>query len=124
MIAYHSSVSICSYLTLFPGQTFIRLVASDIPLQGRVEVIHKGIWGTVCNTGWSREDARVTCRELGFYDVLDRSFRMFNDATGRIWLRNLQCDGDEKSLVLCKHEKWKKNSCLDHSNDVGVKCEY
>ena len=66
----------------------------------------------------------MACRELGFYNVLDHSFSSFDEATGTIWLRDLRCNGDEKSLVLCKHGKWKKDSCLNHSNDVGVKCEY
>ena len=65
----------------------------------------------------------MACRELGFYDVLDHRFSSFDEANGTIWLRELQCNGDEKSLILCKHEKWKTDSCRYHSNDVGVRCK-
>ena len=44
----------------------IRLVSISNPLQGRVEVCYDGVWGTVCSQSWSRSDAAVACRQLGF----------------------------------------------------------
>ena len=44
----------------------IRLVTIDDHTRGRVEVCYEGIWGTVCNSGWDRDDAAVICRQLGF----------------------------------------------------------
>ena len=33
---------------------------------GRLEFYYIGLWGTVCENGFSSNDARVACRQLGY----------------------------------------------------------
>lgn len=44
----------------------IRLISVGNVLEGRVEVCHDGVWGTVCSNGWEQAEAVVACRQLGY----------------------------------------------------------
>ena len=44
----------------------VRIVGESFPNEGRVEVCVNGNWGTVCDNGWTDEDAYVVCRQLGY----------------------------------------------------------
>lgn len=44
----------------------IRLISVGNLLEGRVEVCHDGVWGTVCSNGWEQPEAVVACRQLGY----------------------------------------------------------
>ena len=46
----------------------VRLVNGGATNRGRLEVCVGQTWGTVCDNGFYRNDARVVCRQLG-YDV-------------------------------------------------------
>ena len=102
-------------------QPYIRLRGSNVPLFGRVEVFHEGIWGTVCK--WSAMSARVACRELGFYDAVLPAGRLRDKmASGKVWLRDVNCRGDEKSLVFCPNNNWENANCRHYDRAVTSKC--
>ena len=46
----------------------IRLQDGANKYEGRVEICHSGLWGTVCDDFWEYRDASVVCRQLGFSD--------------------------------------------------------
>ncbi len=89
---------------------------------GRVEVFHKGQWGTICDDYWSMNDAKVACRQLG-YPYAVRALRGYQvpDGTGQIWLDNVGCNGYEESLSGCYHRGWGVHNCW-HYDDAGVEC--
>ena len=43
-----------------------RLSDGDRFFNGRVEVLHDGEWGTVCNDGFTTQNAKVVCKQLGY----------------------------------------------------------
>eukprot|EP00058_Branchiostoma_floridae_P016456 XP_002601944.1 hypothetical protein BRAFLDRAFT_86428 [Branchiostoma floridae] len=100
----------------------IRLVGGSEDHDGRVEVFYDGQWGTVCDDGWSLDDAEVACRQLGF-PVAERetSEASFGQGTGPIWLDEVSCSGSESSVHSCSHRGWGHHDCA-HGEDAGVVC--
>jgi len=47
----------------------VALTGSGLPYEGRLEILHDGVWGTVCATGFSDVDAGVFCSQLGLGSV-------------------------------------------------------
>ncbi|NXW63172.1 HIPL1 protein, partial [Eurystomus gularis] len=91
--------------------------------RGRVEVYINGEWGTVCDDGWSSSAAAVVCRQLGFPYVVRASKKAeFGEGTSlRILLDDVQCFGQEKTLLECSHADVGTHNC-SHEEDAGVVC--
>ena len=105
-----------------PLPTEVRLIGGSSDLEGRVEVLYQGTWGTICDDLWSIEDARVICRQLGHAGALQAtSSASFGQGTGTIWLDNVQCIGNETRIEDCTHGGWGVHNC-NHFEDAGVVC--
>ena len=83
---------------------------------------YRGTWGTVCDDSWSRTEATVVCRMLGYSVAVSApGSAHFGRGTGRIWLDDVGCTGSEDNLFDCNHRPWGDHNC-DHSEDAGVVC--
>ena len=60
------------------NETDIRLVNGIDSASGRVEICLRGEWGTVCEDGWTDNEAGVVCRQLGFQSEGTKSVSMLN----------------------------------------------
>ncbi|XP_059355543.1 macrophage receptor MARCO-like [Carassius carassius] len=95
----------------------VRLVGTSN--RGRIEVFHENVWGTVCDDSFDTVDGLVVCKMLGF----QRATQVFTAGagTGRIWLDEVRCTGNERSIFDCPHAGMGVNNC-NHGEDVGVSC--
>ena len=100
-----------------------RLVGGTNANEGRLEVLHGGVWGTVCDDGWSDVNAAVVCRHLGLpADNARGTFTAhFGGGSGEIWLDDVSCEGSEGNLRECFHNGWGNHDC-GHHEDAGVIC--
>ena len=47
--------------------TLVRLVGTNPNArEGRLEILYDGVWGTVCDDGFTDIEAKVACNGLGF----------------------------------------------------------
>ena len=91
--------------------------------EGRVEVYHRGRWGTVCDDFWSITDAHVVCRQLGYRGATHARVRAyFGRGSGPIYYDNVGCRGSETRLADCSHRGIGRHYC-SHSEDAGVVCD-
>ena len=96
--------------------------------------------------GWSSNDAKVVCRQLGYSTDGEIEMRSnlkfwhgsvsilicghpgvqyffnayFGQGTGSIFLDNVACSGSETSLITCSYTT--PTSSDYHSEDAGVRC--
>uniref|UniRef100_UPI00358DF0B7 macrophage scavenger receptor types I and II-like isoform X2 n=1 Tax=Myxine glutinosa TaxID=7769 RepID=UPI00358DF0B7 len=101
---------------------FVRLVNGPDAYEGRLEVLHRGEWGSVCDDHFKKVDADVACISLGYEDAhYFRANATYGEGTGPIWMDNVNCDGSETDITTCAFSGWGVGDCK-HNEDVGVRC--
>lgn len=101
---------------------FMELFGGHIPGTGHVKIFNDGKWGAVCDDGWVLANANVVCRTLGFQFALGHSTQSwFGEADIEILLDDVQCYGDEETLLDCKSSPWGWSDCTA-SELAGVFC--
>ena len=113
------------------GEGQARLVDGTARNNGRIEVLHNNVWGTVCDDGIAgmveTRFAEVACRELRFTPpsgVPAGTALLYEatvDGTDPIWLDDLVCAGPEATVPACMSRGWGIHNC-SHPEDIGLSC--
>ncbi|KAG2466652.1 neurotrypsin isoform X1 [Polypterus senegalus] len=100
----------------------VRLAGGNTEHEGRVEVYHGGLWGTICDDQWDDSDAEVVCRQLGFGGIA-KAWRQahYGEGSGPVLLDEMMCTGNELSIEQCPKSPWGEHNC-DHKEDASVSC--
>ncbi|KAK6194751.1 hypothetical protein SNE40_000318 [Patella caerulea] len=117
---------ICPHVQPSSFNISVRLVGGGKPGAGRVEVLFRGQWGTVCDDHWDNQAAKVVCRMLGLPTLgampkLKAAFGQGNSSS-LIVMDNVICEGTETTLDDCKHAPYRLSDC-SHREDAGVICD-
>uniref|UniRef100_A0A8B9UID5 SRCR domain-containing protein n=1 Tax=Anas zonorhyncha TaxID=75864 RepID=A0A8B9UID5_9AVES len=113
-------VAACPNSTSCTDREKIRAVGGKDGCSGRVEIWHRGTWGTLCDNAWDMRDAEVACRQLGCGPALYALGQAAaGEGTGPMWL--MECRGTELSLQDCWAQPGDSGAC-QHKADAAVHC--
>ncbi|XP_049501282.1 T-cell differentiation antigen CD6 isoform X1 [Panthera uncia] len=99
----------------------VRLVGGSGPCAGRVEMLERGQWGSVCDDTWDLKDAHVVCRQLNCgWAVQALPGLHFAPGQGPIHRDQVNCSGTEDHLWDCPGLPG--NGYCGHKEDAGVLC--
>ena len=115
----------CS-LALCNGEGNVRLTwqGKERSNHGLVEIFHNGEWGTICDDAPNiTAVSLVACKQLRFETVLraDIGSSWNQIRPNKMWLDEIDCNGNETRLDMCHHHPWGKNNC-NKNEEVVIKC--
>ncbi|XP_033112696.1 scavenger receptor cysteine-rich domain superfamily protein-like isoform X2 [Anneissia japonica] len=95
------------------------------PLEGRLEVLLDGTWGSVCSDLWNNKSAVVACRQLGNFALKPANALRFSGDVGinkNVAFENLCCIGDEQHIERCPIKSIGLDSPPCQMDNVGMVC--
>ncbi|NXD43997.1 C163A protein, partial [Copsychus sechellarum] len=90
----HDAIVVCS------GYGGYRLADGSTTCSGRVELLHGGTWGTLCDYLWDLSAANILCQHLDC-GIAVQIPNGFVDGNGPIWRDVFHCEGTESCLWDC-----------------------
>ena len=110
----------------------VQLVRGPSPKIGILEICINDTWGAVCADSWTTNNTEVVCTQLGYFrgDMLYTTVILFilqllgreskwPFHSSRKGLVEVQCDGDERSVLNCSVNTTRRNDCLQ---EIVVNC--
>lgn len=96
-------------------------------LTGRIEIFFNGVWGAVCDHGFTDINSYVACKQMGFSEgAVVKNIGQGSHPQNTMWDRNVNCTGNEKFLKNCpiivnEHDSLSQTDCnTDHL--TGITC--
>jgi hypothetical protein len=99
-------------------EPYIALVNGNTDREGRVEVYHKGQWGTIASV-LTNVEASYVCRKLGYLGGIFAGSGHFGAGSGEFWDLNVTCLRTRWCSAVSHVADSKK---YNHSQDAGVIC--
>ena len=106
----------------------VRFGGSSNAYEGYVEVNVNGQgWKGVCDDSFDLNDAHVICRMAGFPEGAETAYVQskpfgYGVSKGVFAVDNLNCKGNEKSIVDCNRNSWNNENCGE-KEWAGVRCK-
>ena len=103
----------------------IKLSGSSKPGQGYIELkAYNYSFGGICDDGFGIEEAHVICRMAGFPlgAKMAHIGSVMGHGSGDILLDELNCKGDEATILECKYNPWTQHDCRIREW-AGVTCQ-
>ncbi|XP_037396179.1 scavenger receptor cysteine-rich type 1 protein M130-like, partial [Pygocentrus nattereri] len=114
------------FLSMIPLTTaeIIKLVDGGRRCAGRVDMLFRGQWGTVCDDYWDIRGAAVVCRKLGCGEAVDvLSDAHFGPGPETMWSYTRACNGSESTVTKCGARDFQeKERVCDTTEGAGIIC--
>lgn len=86
-------------------------ITVSVTADWRVHVFHDGAWSYVCANQWDDQAAQVVCRMQGFWHGQGTAVLRDLQAENSVVMDNVQCYGNESSLVDCRFDGFSPQQC-------------
>ncbi|XP_019621994.1 PREDICTED: MAM and LDL-receptor class A domain-containing protein 1-like [Branchiostoma belcheri] len=102
----------------------VRLVDGESFGEGRIEVYFNHEWGSICNSGWTKDNSDVICDQLGYGESQWFNSKYPASQGVPIHLDEVRCDPETHSKITeCSHSRWGHHQPrCSHATDVSVRC--
>ena len=109
--------------------TVVQLVGSSRSkaYEGVVEVFVDGMWYAICDSNFGKDEADVVCRQMGYHRGARKRYNTAAYEFGagpynRIAFGNLNCNGREVNIDMCRYYRAEYGYCFDGYSVAGVEC--